>query len=200
MREYSAYIGLIIIIAFAAICEPVSSQWLMFDRQQIEQGQLWRLFSAHFVHLSPTHALGNGLGVLMLGYIAGRYLNNAMGLVLFAWCTAWVGIGLYFYAGYLQRYVGLSGVLHGLLIVAPFVSVYYGRGIAWAFFAVIVAKVTWEQTSYYDAMALAETIGGRVEVNSHLLGCVAGILFLIGLRLLRPQYLSPEVISKEQSE
>jgi rhomboid family GlyGly-CTERM serine protease len=166
----------------------------MFDREAIASGQVWRLFSAHFVHLSPTHTLGNAMGLVLFAYIAGRFLNNVLGLVLLIWCVLFVGVGLYVYADYLQRYVGLSGVLHGLLLVSPFVSGFYSRRIAWCFFAVILAKVFWEQSSFYDDMALVGAIGGRVEANAHLLGVIAGLLFLAAY------YLRQKLLSLKESD
>jgi rhomboid family GlyGly-CTERM serine protease len=179
MRDYLLYSVLLATIVLLGLAEPISSQWLMFDRDAINEGQIWRLFSAHFVHLSPAHLLGNSLGVVLLAYIAGRSLNNLIGILLLAWCVLVVGIGLYGYAVYLERYVGLSGVLHGLLLVAPFVSTFYSRRIAFCFLWVIVSKVAWEQSSYYDDMSMAGLIGGRVEANAHLLGVIAGLLFLL---------------------
>lgn len=186
LKNYSLYIILAFLVVVGLLAEPYSSQWLRFDRGLIDHWELWRLLTAHFVHLSLIHALGNLVGVLMVGYIAGQFLNNRQGVLLFFWCALWVGGGLYLYAGYLQRYVGLSGVLHGLLIVAPFVSGYYSRKVAWAFLIVIAGKVIWEQTPWYNDMSMSSLIGGRVEVNSHLFGAIAGILYLIGLYRLRP--------------
>jgi rhomboid family GlyGly-CTERM serine protease len=179
MRDYLLYIFLLVTIVLLSLAEPMSSQWLMFDRDAINEGQIWRLFSAHFVHLSSAHLLGNALGVVLLAYIAGRSLNNLIGILLLAWCLLVVGIGLYGYASYLERYVGLSGVLHGLLLVAPFLSTLYSRRIATCFLLVIVAKVAWEQSSFYDDMSMVGVIGGRVETNAHLLGVIAGLFFLL---------------------
>lgn len=179
MRDYLLYIFLLVTIVVFALAEPVSSHWLMFDRDAINNGQVWRLFSAHFVHLSMPHLLGNAMGVALLAYIAGRSLNNLVGISLLIWCVLVVGVGLYGYADYLQRYVGLSGVLHGLLLVAPFISPFYSRRIAMCFLLVIVSKVIWEQSSFYDDMAMAGLIGGRVEANAHMLGVLAGLFFLI---------------------
>ncbi len=179
MRDYTFYIVLLISILVLSFIEPLSSHWLMYDRELITSGQFWRLFSAHFVHLSLTHMLGNAMGLVLLAYIAGKFLNNFLGVVLLLWCVSVVGIGLYFYAEYLQRYVGLSGVLHGLLLAAPFISGYYSRRIAFSFLIIIITKVIWEQSPLYDDMALIGAIGGRVEANAHLLGVIAGMVFLI---------------------
>jgi rhomboid family GlyGly-CTERM serine protease len=197
MRDYLLYIFLFIIIVLLALAEPLSSHWLMFDREAIDRGQFWRLFSAHFVHLSLTHTLGNALGLTLFAYIAGRFLNNLVGVILLVWCVFFVGIGLYLYADYLQRYVGFSGVLHGLLLASPFISRFYSRRIAWCFFLVILVKVGWEQSPFYDDMALVAAIGGRVEANAHLLGVIAGSLFLIAYYFSRKLFCLKE--AKDES-
>jgi rhomboid family GlyGly-CTERM serine protease len=177
-QSYSLYLIVILIMLALALGQPHSSQWLQFNRSQIDVGEWWRVFSANWVHLSVNHLLGNSLGMVLFAYIAGRYLNNATGVLLLLWCCMWVGTGLYIYADYLQQYVGMSGVLHGLLLVAPFISKYYSHRMAWLFATVIIAKVIWEQLPWYDDMAMYGYIGGRVETNSHLLGTVSGVLFL----------------------
>ncbi|MDO6750169.1 hypothetical protein, partial [Gilvimarinus sp. 1_MG-2023] len=58
------------------------------------------------------------------------------------------------YAGDLQRYVGLSGVLHGMLMVAPFVALGYSRRMAMLFAGLVVLKVVWEQSPYYSGGAV----------------------------------------------
>lgn len=188
MRHYAIYVVIFLLVVICTLCEPTSSVYLMFDRELINNGEIWRLFSAHFVHLSPTHMLGNLLAVCLVGYIAGGSLNNVSGIVLLLWCILVVGLGLYFFADHLSRYVGLSGVLHGLLLVAPFASKFYSRKIALCFLLVIVGKVIWEQSGFYDDMALVETIGGRVETRAHLFGLMAGVIYL-GFWLLWQRYL-----------
>lgn len=185
MRDYVLYLFLLATIFLLMLAEPVSSQWLMFDRGAIDEGQWWRLLTAHFVHLSPMHLFGNAMGVILLGYIAGRSLSNALGFALLCWCLLVVGGGLYIFADYLERYVGLSGVLHGLILVAPFVSPFYSRRIAFSFLVLVVAKVLWEQSSFYDDMSMVGMIGGRVEANAHLLGAIAGLVFLLAYYLFR---------------
>lgn len=187
IRHYSLSIVVLVLLLLLAVAEPWSSRWLEFDRSLIDAGQWWRLFTASWVHLSTNHLLGNMAGVVLFAYVSGPALNNRLGFALLIWAISFVGVGLYVYVDYLQRYVGLSGALHGLLIVAPFVSPFYGRRIAWLFLMVIVGKCLWEQSSFYDDMAMSDYIGGRVETNSHLLGAIAGIVFLTLIKWKRPE-------------
>ena len=200
MRNYSLYLAIFCLVLLLAVFEPASSAYLMFDRQLINSGEIWRLFSAHFVHLSTTHMLGNLLAVCLLAYIAGEYLNNLHGISLLFWCVLVVGLGLYFFADHLHRYVGLSGVLHGLLLVAPFVSKFYSRRIAFCFLVVILTKVGWEQSNFYDDMAMAETIGGRVETRAHLLGALAGLVYLLLWALKTQLQVKKEIGIEKEAE
>lgn len=179
MRNYLLYFILLVLIFILNLAEPLSTRMLGFDRELIAAGEVWRLLTAHFVHLSVPHFLGNAMALVLLGYVAGSSLNNTLGLGLLVWCCAVVGLGLYAFAGYLQSYVGLSGVLHGLLLVAPFVSNAYSKRVALLFLLLIVGKVLWEQSGLYDDMAMANIIGGRVEANAHALGVIAGSVFLL---------------------
>jgi rhomboid family GlyGly-CTERM serine protease len=178
MRKYGIYLAIILVVVLLNLFDPLSSEYLRFDRELIDAGEVWRLFGAHFVHLSTIHMLGNLLAVCLVAYIAGESLNNLTGVLLLLWCVGAVGVGLYFFASDLSYYVGLSGVLHGLLVVSPFISKFYSRKIAFVFLFAVVLKVAWEQTDFYDDMALASTIGGRVEARAHLLGVLSGLMFL----------------------
>lgn len=188
MRKYGIYLVIILVVVLLNLFDPLSSEHLRFDRELIDAGEVWRLFGAHFVHLSTIHMLGNLLAVCLVAYIAGESLNNLTGVLLLLWCVGAVGIGLYLFASDLSYYVGLSGVLHGLLVVSPFASKFYSRKMALAFLSAIILKVIWEQSGFYDDMALASTIGGRVETRAHLLGVLSGLIFMV-LHLLWRHFL-----------
>lgn len=166
------------VIALTALLEPISTQWLQFDRELIGHGEIWRFLSAHWVHASPNHSISNSLGVLLLAYLAGSSLNNRFGLILVVLTTSFVGLCLYLFSRDLNYYVGLSGAQHGLLLVAPFISKQYSLRMATVIGGVILAKTIWEQSPFYDDMAAFDLIGARVAVDSHLFGCIAGLLCL----------------------
>jgi rhomboid family GlyGly-CTERM serine protease len=149
-----------------------SVELLGFDRAAIDSGDYWRLLGGNWVHLSPNHAWGNLAGLAIVAYISWNQFHWLALLSLLLVCALSVGVGLYGFAPDLASYVGFSGVLHGLLVIVPFVSRKYDNRFAVAFAVVVVSKVLWEQTHWYDDMALYDWIGGRVETRSHLLGLI----------------------------
>jgi rhomboid family GlyGly-CTERM serine protease len=173
------------VVLMLSALQPLASDWLAFDRAALDGGQVWRIMTAHLVHLSITHTLGNTGGLALLAFIVRCDVAEENLAWLFLWCALVVGSGLYLIAPDLQRYVGLSGVLHGVLLVAPFLTPAYGRVPSLLFAAVIVGKVLWEQTPFYNDQALMEVIGGRVETRAHLLGVVAGGIWLLAMALWR---------------
>lgn len=167
---------LLVIIFISILLLSFWNNWSVehfgFDRAAIDSGEYWRLLGGHWVHLSPNHAWGNLAGLAMVAYISWNQFNWPALLSLLLTCALSVGAGLYGFAPDLNSYVGFSGILHGLLVVAPFVSQRYGNRFATVFAMVVVGKVLWEQTPWYDDMALYDWIGGRVETRSHLLGLI----------------------------
>lgn len=183
MTDYRLEFGVFALMLLLLL--PGLGEWLEFSRQALDQGQIWRLFTAHFVHMSLTHALGNAAGLAFLGFIIRHDLSEKLLIWLFAWCALLVSGGLYWFAPDLQRYVGLSGVLHGMLLVVPFLMPLYRGWPAWLLLIAIAGKVLWEQTPLYNDQALMDVIGGRVETRAHLFGVIAGGIWLVAMALLR---------------
>jgi len=94
------------------------------------------------------------------------------------WLGAIVFIALLCSAGLmldmqLNRYVGFSGVLHGLFIIGARFEMRRYKLSGVVLLLLIVAKLIWEQV--FGAMPGSEEMtGGRVAVNAHLYGAVAG--------------------------
>lgn len=152
---------------------PDANETLAFDRTLIEHSQWWRVITGHFVHLSVTHWLGNTLGVLILWRLFATYPPFPYPLLALLFCTAITGIGLYRLAPDLSLYVGFSGVLHGLLLLA-LLSLALKERHYYIIVLILMTKVGWELSPFYDPYALQGTIGGRVEVRAHALGLIAG--------------------------
>lgn len=86
---------------------------LVYDRDALARGEVWRLISAHLVHAGGSHLLWDAAGLLVLGVLFEARLGRLFFPVLLAGTAAidawlWLGSGL-------ARYCGLSGVLNSLL-------------------------------------------------------------------------------------
>ena len=147
-----------------------------FDRQLIMQGEVWRLISGHLTHLNWTHFLLNMTGVGMVAFFFSHYRPVSF------WGMAIIFIAIMTSAGLLldqqlDRYVGFSGVLHGLFIIGGRLEMTRYRLSGIVVLLVLVGKLMWEQ--FYGAMPGSEMmINGHVAVNSHLYGAIAGAVYL----------------------
>ena len=163
-------------------------EWLRFDRSGITAGELWRLLSGHLVHLGVSHAVLNLAGLVLVWFLVGRAYTWKQWLWIMAGSIGAIDLGLWFGAPSLEWYVGLSGLLHGML-AAGIVAGLAGRNGEAAILAVVVAgKLAWEQ--FAGPLPGSEgTSGGAVIVDAHLYGVIGGTL--VALALIRARRRAP---------
>jgi rhomboid family GlyGly-CTERM serine protease len=175
LRNYKLWLVLFLLCFFIQLLhlQPM----LRFDRQLIEQWQLWRLVSGHLSHLNWSHFALNMAGLSMVAFFFSAYKSTAY------WASAVLFIALVCSAGMLidhqlDRYVGLSAVLHGLFIIGGRWEMKRYTLSGAVLLAIIIGKLFWEQM--YGALPGSEAVtGGRIAINSHLYGAIAGGLFLL---------------------
>jgi len=151
-------------------------QWLGFDRAALAAGQWWRLLTANLVHLGPYHLLLNviGLGVLVL--LCPQRLPARSWLLRLAVLGLAVTAGLYLLAPQWQRYVGLSGVIHGLFFLGLVPLARQGDRIALVALLYLLGKLAWEWRMGVP-ISDEQAIGGRVVLESHLFGTIGALLY-----------------------
>jgi len=148
-----------------------------FDRQLIEQWQVWRIISGHLTHLNWSHLLLNMAGLLMVVIFFSAYKSNRY------WAGALLFIALLCSAGLLvdnqlERYVGFSGVLHGLFIIGARWEMQRYKISGIVLILIIIGKLVWEQM--FGALPGSEAMaGGRVAINAHLYGAIGGAIYLL---------------------
>ena len=155
-------------------------EWLRFDRSGIAAGELWRLLTGHLVHLGVSHTVLNLAGLVLVWFLVGRAYTWKQWLWIMAGSIAAIDLGLWFGAPSLEWYVGLSGLLHGML-AAGIVAGLAARSGEAAILAVVVAgKLAWEQLA--GPLPGSEgTSGGAVIVDAHLYGVIGGTLVAAAL-------------------
>lgn len=148
---------------------------LRFDRVWLIQGEGWRWFTGHLSHLGWSHFALNSVGLLLVWFLVGARFSTSVWLVNIAITLLVIDAGFWFLNPELHWYVGLSGLLHGLLaagIVAKLREIDVETGVL---ALLVVGKLIWEQVG--GPMPGSElTSGGPVVVDAHLYGTFGGVL------------------------
>ena len=109
-----ALLGILALLWALAAGGPAWTQALCYQREAIGQGQIWRLVSAHWVHLGVRHLLLDSAGLALLWALYARELRPAAWLAVLLAATAAIDAGLWWGEPQLQWYVGISGLLHAV--------------------------------------------------------------------------------------
>ena len=90
---------------------------LAYGREALAAGQWWRALSGHFVHLGPVHAALNLGGLIALLLMCPTQLRAGEWLRRIVVLSLAISALLYATVPAVDRYVGFSGVLHGLFLL-----------------------------------------------------------------------------------
>lgn len=161
------------VVIALALAGDSARERLKWARDDIHDGEWWRLVTAHLVHLDLLHAVINVGVLLMLAALFGRVftptrhaIHTLVGMLI-------IDLGLTWLSN-LEWYVGLSGVLHTLAAAAVVrLIVDHQDRIAWGVAIFGLLKIGFENT-----------VGGlpfsgdqsRVVTDAHLFGVLAGMI------------------------
>ncbi|MBL4940820.1 MAG: rhombosortase [Colwellia sp.] len=154
------------------------TQALVYQRQLINQGEVWRLFTGHFLHTNGYHLVLNLAALIMLWALHGRFYTIKNYLSLFLFCSLSTSIGIYYYTPSLIQYVGLSGVLHGIFVFGAIMDIRAKDKTGYLLFVGVWLKIAHEQI-YGASTDISDLIEASVAVDAHLWGAVGGLLFSI---------------------
>lgn len=162
------------------VCLPLAlagldeSSLLAYSREAIVgQGQYWRLLTGHGVHTDLVHALMNLAAWPFVFWLAHGEASARQWALGFLFCVLGVDAGLWWFSPDVAWYVGLSGVLHGVLVWSALAAWRQARFPALAVLLGVAAKLLWEQIA--GPLPGSETwIGHRVVVDAHLYGALSG--------------------------
>ena len=149
---------------------------LRFERDAVLAGEAWRLVTGHLVHADRSHLVWNVLGLgLVFALFAGEYSPRGWIAVMLA-STAAIDLGFLAFEPQLAWYVGLSGVLHGLMAAGLIAWLPARRdpltmGVA----ALFVGKLAWEHLRG-PLPFTAGTLTVPVVHEAHTYGAIGGAL------------------------
>jgi rhomboid family GlyGly-CTERM serine protease len=160
-------------------------QLLMFNREDVQAGQWYRLLSCHWVHLDWKHAGMNIAGLWLLCLIdprgAGFWPNTLRCLFL----SAAVGLALHALQPDLYWYIGFSGVLHGLFVIVLLDMAWRRDRLALLILVVLMGKLVWE---HYHGAFTQGVLDAPVIVSAHSYGAMAGLVYSVIAVLIARSY------------
>ncbi|NIP17674.1 MAG: rhombosortase, partial [Xanthomonadales bacterium] len=134
------------------------------------RGQVWRLLTGHFVHFGTGHlAVNLAAFAIILGWAwrSGR-LGSSL-LLLLAGCPV---LGLLLLLSGADWYAGLSGILHGMLVL---LIMRLPIGLRVAGLAVVLVKLLWQFNTGGESNFLDPAL--PVSQASHWFGVALGVVF-----------------------
>lgn len=153
---------------------------LIFDRNEILSGEWWRLLTAHWVHLNGKHLVVSLATLFMIWAVFGKVLSNLQWLLSTIIITLSSSLTLLVFEPGVDWYLGLSGLLHGLLVVAALLALGTAPVLS-AFVLVAIGVKLILETVFSTGTPTDLLIGGPVLVAAHLYGAGWGAFTAGGL-------------------
>lgn len=171
-----APLAIALLIGLLAIGGQPVADALAYGRTALTDGQWWRALGGHFVHLGTAHTLLNVAGLLALLLLCPAPLGWVEWMRRVAFLALAISALLYVGAPSVDRYVGFSGVLHGLFLLGLLPMARAGDRVAMAGLLVLVAKLVFEQLVGPSAQE-ERLVGGHVVTLAHLFGTLAAFAY-----------------------
>jgi rhomboid family GlyGly-CTERM serine protease len=149
---------------------------LRYDRAAVAAGQLWRLVTAHFVHLDLRHGLLNAVALALLWALFARSWRPSAWLLIVLASMLAIAAGFWWLQPSLQWYVGASGVLHGVFAAGCIAMLREQPRVGAVACALLIVKLAWEH--WQGPLPLED---GPVITAAHLYGALGGALAGIAL-------------------
>lgn len=141
-------------------------------------GEWWRLLTGNLVHLGWTH-LALNVGALLVGiwvfHPARTPVAWALAMTL---CGISTNLGLWLFSRDVTWCIGMSGALHGLLIIGAVDWWRQGDRMGLVLLVIWIGKLAWEQLQGPMPFS-ADTLEAPVITDAHLWGAVGGAAYVL---------------------
>lgn len=166
-----------LLISLFAVLQNYSNI-LSYQRSAINS-EIWRLWTAHWVHLNWAHFLLNMLVFFSTVFIF-KKINFIFIVLVILFVSPLLSISLYLFYPDIVHYAGFSSLLNTIFIVCAIHQIEIGEEplIAWFVLFFIAFKLILEQMGWTSGSE--KLIGNQVLVESHLLGAIWGIILALG--------------------
>lgn len=162
-----------------------NQEFLWFSAAAINQGEAWRLLTAHFAHADLEHLLWNGLGLVVLGSLIEQQSRRQLAASLAAGIFA-VNALLLSPLPTPDYYCGLSGVLNTLLVTALWLE--WKRSPSWLVAAIALGSLSKVLIEVTAGTSVITHISWPPYAWSHVAGMLGGVALICFGTLSRVEY------------
>jgi len=166
-----ALLGGCALLLLITLTGETGRELLRYDRAALAHGELWRLVTAHLVHLDLHHLLLNCLGLLLVWALFARDYTPWQWAAIVLASIAAIDAGLWFEDSTLRWYVGSSGALHGVMAAGALARLRRGEIEGWVLAAFLAGKLAWG----HWMGALPVSAGLPVVTEAHVYGVLGGL-------------------------
>jgi len=166
-------LGLLCLIIYAITADSITT--VDYNRELIINGEYWRLLSGNFNHTNIYHLLLNVTALAVIGGLHYRYYSSGTFILLILLLSLGVGVGILLLSPGTQLYVGLSGILHGIIIVGAIIDVSKRYYSGYVLIIGTIIKVINEQI-FNSPVEISQLIEAKVLTEAHLYGLVTGLI------------------------
>lgn len=153
---------------------------LLFQRERIMEGELWRIWTGNLVHTNYVHYALNMLGLLLLLLLFQALISVWAAFFALSVLITGVGLGLYFFSPTLIWYAGLSSALYGGYVIASIYAITkrdYYLGIP--VLLIILGKFTWNELNPESLNASIPLTGAPTAQDAHRYGMISASIYLL---------------------
>jgi rhomboid family GlyGly-CTERM serine protease len=178
---------LTLLIAGAALVLALFPRWapgLVYDRSAILHGQIWRMFTGHWVHFSTRHLVFD-----LAPLVAGGSILEARALPRFGWFCAmapWaISAALVVFEPRMDYYAGLSGLDVAVVVLLALNGLGDPPPWRWVCVAVtvgIAGKIALELATGRGFFGAVDNLPARVSVVGHVAGAMTALSFYLAER------------------
>ncbi len=161
---------------------PGWSSWLVYDRSAILSGQIWRMFTGHWVHFSTSHLVYDSLALGVAGWII-----ESQKLPHFGWLcllAPWlISAILLVFEPQMKLFGGLSALATTAIVYLALFGLHDNAPWRWICLTTllgITGKIIFEMTTGRMIFANTGNVLETVSVAGHISGALIALLFYAG--------------------
>jgi len=169
------------------VLQLIGTEILRYETSRIHELELWRVFTGHWVHANWPHFLLNMSGFLLCVALT----EVKWSLWQWSWrvlvLSGGISAALLWFNPDIGWYVGFSGVLFGLYVLAAITTIHRQVLMSSLLLGFIFIKIILEQWSSVKITS-ADLIGVPVLVDAHLYGVLLALIIYLIQYLIRLSY------------